>query len=105
MLNDSEKFNSGLTAAQIIGALQELSDELGKAGVKGEICLFGGAVMVLAFNARLSTKDVDAVFHPTQIIRQLCDRIRERRGLDENWLNDGVKGFLVSAPPLTSEAL
>ena len=86
MPNESEKSNSGLTAAQITDALQELSDELGKAGAKGEICLFGGAVMVLAFNARLSTKDVDAVFHPTKLIRELCDRVGQRRGFADGWL-------------------
>jgi hypothetical protein len=97
--------NSGLSAVEIVAALSALSDELGRADTKGEICLFGGTVMVLVFKARLSTKDVDAVFQPSQIIRQAAERVRENRGLDENWLNDAVKGFLASAPPLTSEGL
>jgi hypothetical protein len=99
------KSNSGLTAEEIIGALSALSDELGHAGVKGEVCLFGGAVMLLAFKARISTKDVDALFQPTQLIRDAAARIGRDRGLVADWLNDGVKGFIASAPPLTSSGL
>jgi hypothetical protein len=50
--------------------------------------------MVLAFNARLMTKDVDALFQPAQIIRDLSGRIADEQHLPANWLNDGVKGFL-----------
>ncbi|MBX3732318.1 MAG: hypothetical protein KF791_06955 [Verrucomicrobiae bacterium] len=85
---------SALTREAIVDALSALSDELGKQGVIGEVCLFGGTVMVLAFNARLSTKDVDAIFHPTTLTRELVRRIGEERQLPPDWLNDGVKGFV-----------
>ena len=94
-----------LTAAEIKGAFQELSDKLAARGAVGEICLFGGAVMVLAFNARVSTKDVDGVFHPAQIIRELAHEIAEEKNWDEHWLNDGVKGFVTSAPALIESGL
>ena len=68
-MNAKDQSGSTLTREQILAALQALSDELGKQGVTGEICLFGGTVMVLAFTARLTTKDVDALFQPTQTIR------------------------------------
>ena len=74
--------------------LEALSDKLGERGITGEICLFGGTVMVLAFTARLATKDVDAVFQPTQTIRELARTIAEQLNLPENWLNDGVKGYV-----------
>jgi len=45
--------------------------------IAGEICLFGGTVMLLAFSARLMTKDVDALFQPAQVIRDLSKRIAE----------------------------
>jgi hypothetical protein len=67
---------------------------LHKLDVKGELCLFGGTVMVLAFGARVSTKDVDAIFQPTQIIRTLAEKIGANNKLPEGWLNDGVKGFI-----------
>lgn len=86
--------DSQLTRDLILAALRALSDELGKHEVTGEICLFGGAVMVLAFAARLSTKDVDALFRPSRTIRELAQRIAAEYCLPEDWLNDGVKGYV-----------
>lgn len=94
--------NSALTREQILGALQVLSDELGKQGVTGEICLFGGTVMVLAFTARVTTKDVDAIFQPTQTIRDLARRIATEHHLPVDWLNDGVKGYVSARHETTS---
>lgn len=87
---------SVLTREAILRALGSLSDELGKQGVTGEVCLFGGTVMVLAFTARLSTKDVDALFQPTPLVRELARRIGVEQQLPADWLNDGVKGFVSS---------
>ncbi len=78
----------------ILRALGSLADELGKRGVTGELCLFGGTVMVLAFTARLATKDVDALFQPSQSIREVARLIAAEQQLPEDWLNDGVKGFV-----------
>src|SRR3982074_2772417 len=85
---------AGLSKEAILKALQELSDALATQGVKGELCLFGGTVMVLAYAARVSTKDVDAIFHPASLIRSLAAEIAESNQLPEAWLNDGVKGFI-----------
>jgi len=52
---NEQQTGSALTREAILAALRALSDELGRQGVTGEICLFGGTVMVLAFAARLST--------------------------------------------------
>ncbi len=93
---------SSLTREAIVRALQTLSAELGKDGVLGEICLFGGTAMVLAFSARLSTKDVDAIFQPAQSIRQLALQIAAEQDLPDNWLNDGVKGFVSARHETTS---
>jgi hypothetical protein len=93
-MNAKDQSGSTLTREQILAALQALSDELGKQGVTGELCLFGGTVMVLAFTARLTTKDVDALFQPTQTIRELARRIAIEQNLPADWLNDGVKGFV-----------
>lgn len=54
----------------------------------------GGTVMVLAFNARLATKDVAALFQPALMIRQMARIVAESQGLPADWLNGGVKGFV-----------
>ncbi|MBI5605135.1 MAG: hypothetical protein HY879_17505 [Deltaproteobacteria bacterium] len=76
--------------------LKRLSEALGKKGVQGEIVIYGGAAMVLVLNARPSTKDVDAVFAPKEIIYQAAKGIEDSEGAPENWLNDAVKGFISS---------
>src|SRR5262245_23873354 len=93
---------SALTREAILRALSSLSEELGRQSITGELCLFGGTVMVLAFNARLSTKDVDALFQPTQIIRDLARRIGDEQGLPIDWLNDGVKGYVSARHETTA---
>lgn len=83
---------------QIVEYLTQLNDELNKLDIRGELCLYGGTVMCLAFNARPSTKDVDAVFEPAAIIRQAALRVAESNDLRDDWLNDAVKGFVVEHP-------
>src|SRR5438046_10227292 len=93
---------SMLTREIILRGLKALSGELGKQNVTGEVCLFGGTVMVLAFTARLTTKDVDALFQPTKIIRELARRIAEEQHLHANWLNDGAKGYVSARHETTA---
>lgn len=84
-----------MTAEEIQQYLSELNDELALKDIKGEISLFGGAVMVLAFNARIATKDVDAIFEPVKEIRNAAHRIAELHALKLDWLNMAVRMFVV----------
>jgi len=89
----------------ILKALSILDEKLQAEGVIGEICLFGGTAMILAFNARLSTRDVDAIFQPPEVIRRKAHEIAEEMNLPPGWLNDGVKGYVSNAPEYTSDGL
>jgi len=84
-----------VNAEEIKGYLTELNDELRSMDVKGEICLYGGAVMALAYNARPDTDDVDAIFEPVRYIRRAAGRVAEKHELEKGWLNHAVKMFLV----------
>lgn len=80
----------------IEAALAALNARLEAAGAIGEICIFGGSAMVLAFDAREATRDVDAVFCPPELFRRAAAEIADELGLPADWLNDGVKGFVSS---------
>ena len=84
-----------MTAEEIEQYLSELNDELDAQNVRGEICLYGGAVMCLAFKARPATKDIDAIFEPVKQIRRAASRVGERHNLESGWLNFAVKMFVV----------
>ncbi|MGH8138706.1 MAG: DUF6036 family nucleotidyltransferase [Steroidobacteraceae bacterium] len=100
--NANHPSGSALTREELLNALRILSDNLGERGVTGELCLFGGTVMVLAFSARLATKDVDALFKPPKMIRELAERVAVELHLPNDWLNDGVKGFLSARHEITA---
>lgn len=83
-----------LTREDIHELFNRLNQELAEVGTIGELYLVGGAVMCLALKARESTVDVDALFEPTQTIREAAARVGAAAGVGDKWLNDAVKGFL-----------
>ena len=83
-----------LTAPDIRRLFELLECELGNVEAESELYLVGGAIMFLALNARDATRDVDAWFKPTKIIRQAAARVAAEANVPEDWLNDAVKGYL-----------
>jgi hypothetical protein len=88
-----------LSKDDIARLLNELADELEARGIHGDLFLVGGAAMALAYSARRATRDLDAVFEPKQVIYEVARRVGNRHGLPDDWLNDGVKGFLPGSDP------
>jgi hypothetical protein len=86
-----------LTRSAIINALEALGDELTRDGISGQVFIVGGAATALAYSTRRVTRDFDAVFEPKAAIYAAATRVAERLDLLDNWLNDGVTGFLPGA--------
>ncbi len=89
-----------LTKLELIAGLTRVG-ELGLSAKEPiELLLFGGCVMVLVYESRLSTRDVDVVvLAPKQAhdLRAIARTVAIERGWAEDWLNDGVKGFVVGS--------
>jgi len=76
-------------------ALGELGRRAFAAGRTIEIVIYGGSALLLTLNRQINTGDVDAVFEGNKnFVRKLAAEIAEEFNWDENWLNDGVKGWL-----------
>lgn len=84
-----------MTKDLVTRALRRLGELAAESGLELEICIYGGALMMLAYDARAMTKDVDAVIRPSREGLALAARVGRELGLPENWLNDDVKMFLA----------
>jgi hypothetical protein len=87
-----------LSKQDVISALARMGDLAHARGESIELLLLGGSVMVLVFETRQSTRDVDVVIlHPvkTAQVRAMAQIVAQERGWPADWLNDGAKGFMV----------
>jgi Nucleotidyltransferase of unknown function (DUF6036) len=91
--------------AEIVAALSALGAALDSRGLRGEMYVVGGAAIALAYDARRSTRDIDAVFEPKAAIYAAAAEVSQELGLPPGWLNDAVKGFLVGADPCAAPVL
>lgn len=61
--------------------------------------------MVLAFDARESTRDVDAVFVPKVKVLECARQVSKEFDIDEDWMNNGVKSFISDKAEVTHEGM
>lgn len=83
-----------LSRKEILGALERLSEILEARGVKADLYVVGGAAMTLAYEARPSTRDVDAIFKRRNEVFKAAAQVAREQGLPDGWLNDASKKFL-----------
>ncbi len=80
-------------------ALWDAFDALGRlAWAEGrtvEIAVYGGSALMLNYDWRAATKDVDGVYERDRdTATRLAAIVATERGWPDGWLNDGVKGYL-----------
>lgn len=82
---------------QIIGALTRLGELAQAHGLEVKLGLVGGAVMVLEYDARKATHDVDAVILAPSDRRKVFELARivaQEMGWPDDWLNDDAEQFI-----------
>ena len=83
-----------LSRQRIVQALNLLGRLAEEEGVELEVCIYGGSAMLLAYAARATTKDVDAIIRPAEVGARLASSVAGQLQLHEGWLNDEVKRFV-----------
>jgi Nucleotidyltransferase of unknown function (DUF6036) len=77
-----------LTAEILRHALSALDERLRRRRLTADVFVFGGAAMVLGFDARPSTRDVDAVWQPHSAVLEEAWKVAEALDLPRSWLNE-----------------
>jgi hypothetical protein len=97
------------TQKEIAAGIERLGQLAIESGIAIELVLIGGALMVLRFQARESTRDVDVTIvapAEAQKVRELARAVAAEHEWPDDWLNDGAKGYLVgvSSGPIVFSA-
>jgi hypothetical protein len=83
----------------MLACFEKLNQKLLQADEHGEIIIYGDASMCLVFGSRGYTLDVDAIFQPKTDLYQMAKEVAREMNIQEDWLNDGIKGFIYTQPP------
>jgi hypothetical protein len=84
-----------LDRAAIEDAFRRLGDRLARRGVVGDLYVFGGAAMAMAYDARQSTRDIDAVFQPHGVVLDEARAVADELGLPQWWLNEQASAYVA----------
>ena len=74
----------------------EINQRLVAKNKHAEIMLVGGAALMLAFDTRNATYDIDAIFYPNHDMEEIIQNMAEVHELESDWLNDSAKVFVTN---------
>ncbi len=83
----------------IILALNDLSDELKKRGIKLDLYVIGGAVIAIEYDPFRVTDDVDSMFDHTDDVHEAQDAVARKRALPADWLNSSAFSLMDKSWP------
>ena len=84
-----------LDRARIRELFDELAAELQRQNQRAHVYIVGGAAMAMQFDRTRTTADVDGRIETAQEpVFAAARRVARRRGLPENWLNEGAAVFM-----------
>lgn len=84
-----------LNKQDILFGLQEIGRKAKERNSVIDIAIYGGAALILAYDLRRMTSDIDAVNKGDNVLLgKIVEEVAEEKNWSKNWLNDGVKGFV-----------
>lgn len=87
-----------LSRSEIEGALADLVAELTTLRRPVTIYIVGGTALMLGYDARQATRDVDAVVTPPDDVLRAAVEIARRRSLPDDWLSVAASMFVPPHP-------
>lgn len=85
-------------ASEVLQAFTMLAAKLQRHGTAGQIHVIGGAAMLLTFDARTITRDIDALFTPDGPMRAAIAEIAAEKGWPSTWLNNQACMYMARQP-------
>lgn len=79
---------------EILAAFERMSALLEARAVKADLFVVGGAAMMLAYNARPATRDIDAVFRRKNEVFKAAAQVAREQRLPDEWLNNAVTRYI-----------
>ena len=93
------------TKENLDNCLRELGKEFRKlngTAMKAEITLIGGAAILANYGFRDSTYDVDAIIQASSAMKDAVNRVGDKMGLPNGWLNADFTRTSSYSPKLTT---
>jgi len=84
-----------LTKTSVLRALEALGRIAQENDTVVELCIYGGCAMMLAYDRREITRDIDALFYPREKIEPWIRQVADAEGLPAKWLNDDVRQYIA----------
>ena len=69
----------------MLGAVDE---RLRRNNVRAEVYIFGGPAMVLGYQSRDATHDVDSIWEPHGAVLRVAQAVAKEQNLPQSWLNE-----------------
>jgi hypothetical protein len=82
----------------LLQAFTLLAAELERKAVVGQVHVVGGAAMLLAYNSRVTTRDVDALFTPDGPMVEAVRQVADQMGWPRSWLNNQSSSYMSRMP-------
>jgi hypothetical protein len=80
--------------AGLMKAFTNLGERLARRGVVADVYVVGGAAMMLAYDSRRATRDVDALFTPHGVVLEEAHAVARELRLPRSWLNEQASVYI-----------
>lgn len=86
------------TRSELRRAFTALAAKLQRRGVVGQVHVVGGAAMLLAYDSRVTTRDIHALFSPDGPMLEAISEVADEMRWPRTWLNNQASSYVSRTP-------